>query len=58
MEDSLKKRYSFKLMASIIGGIVGAILIAIVPKALGPISYGQFVYIQEFFMKTICFLDM
>ena len=58
MEDSLKKRYSIKLLASIISGLIGAILIAIVPKALGPIAYGQFVYIQDFFMKIIGFLDM
>jgi len=58
MEDSLKKRYSIKLFASIISGIIGAILIAIVPKALGPIAYGQFVYLQDFFMKIIGFLDM
>ena len=57
-EDSLKKRYSFKLFASIISGLIGAILIAIVPKALGPIAYGQFVYLQDFFMKIIGFLDM
>jgi len=57
-EDSLKKRYSIKLFASIISGIIGAILIAIVPKALGPIAYGQFVYLQDFFMKIIGFLDM
>ena len=57
-EDSLKKRYSFKLFASIISGIIGAILIAIVPNALGPVAYGQFVYLQDFFMKIIGFLDM
>ncbi|MDQ7060718.1 MAG: oligosaccharide flippase family protein [Sulfurimonas sp.] len=57
-EDSLKKRYSIKLFANIISGIIGAILIAIVPKALGPIAYGQFVYLQDFFMKAIGFLDM
>lgn len=58
MEDSLKKRYSTKLLASIVSGIIGAILIAIVPKALGPIAYGNFVYLQDFFMKVIGFLDM
>jgi hypothetical protein len=30
MEDSLKKRYSFKLLASIIGGVIGAILNTII----------------------------
>lgn len=58
MEDSLKKRYSIKLFANIITGIVGAILIAMVPKALGPIAYGQFVFLQDFFVKVIGFLDM
>ena len=58
MEDSLKKRYTIKLVASIISGIIGIILTAIIPKALGPIAYGQFVYLQDFFMKIIGFLDM
>ena len=57
-ETSLKKRYSIKLFANIISGIIGAILISIVPKALGPVAYGQFVYLQEFFTKAIGFLDM
>jgi O-antigen/teichoic acid export membrane protein len=58
LEDSLKKRYSIKLFSSIISGIIGAILVAIVPKALGPVAYGQFVYLQDFFMKVLGFLDM
>ncbi len=58
MEDSLKKRYSIKLFAGIISGVVGAILVAIVPKELGPIAYGQFVYLQDFYIKIIGFLDM
>ena len=57
-EDSLKKRYSIKLFANIISGVIGAILVAIVPKALGPVAYGQFTYLQDFFMKVIGFLDM
>lgn len=57
-EHSLKKRYSIKLFANIISGIIGAIWVAIVPTALGPIAYGQFVYLQDFFMKVIGFLDM
>ena len=57
-ETSLKKRYSIKLFTNIISSIIGAILISIVPKALGPVAYGQFVYLQEFFIKAIGFLDM
>lgn len=52
-EHSLKKRYSIKLFANIISAVIGAIMVAIVPKALGPIAYGQFVYLQEFFVKAI-----
>lgn len=58
MEDSLKKRYSIKLFANILSGIIGIILVAIVPKSLGPIQYGQFVYLQDFFTRVIGFLDM
>lgn len=57
-EHSLKKRYSIKLFANIISALIGAIMVAIVPKALGPVAYGQFVYLQEFFTKAIGFLDM
>ncbi len=58
MQHSLKKRYGIKLLSSIINGIVGTILIAIIPKALSPIAYGQFIYLQNFFSKIISFLDM
>lgn len=57
-EDSLKKRYIIKLFVNIISGVIGAILVAIVPKTLGPVVYGQFVYLQDFFTKLIGFLDM
>ena len=57
-ETSFKKRYVIKLFANIISGLIGTILVAIVPKALGPVAYGQFTYLQDFFMKAIGFLDM
>jgi len=57
-ETSLKKRYATKLLANIIAGIINAVMVAVVPKALGPVMYGQFVYLQDFFMKAIGFLDM
>lgn len=57
-ETSLKKRYIAKLLTNITNGLISAFLVAIIPKALGPIAYGQFVYLQEFFIKTIGFLDM
>lgn len=56
-EDSLKKRYAIKLLSNIINGLINIILVAIVPKALGTVAYGQFVYIQNFFTQIIAFLD-
>jgi len=57
MEDSLKKRYLIKLIANILNGLINIVIVAIVPKALGPISFGQFSYIQQFFTQFINFLD-
>lgn len=57
MTDSLKKRYAIKLIANIIAGLINIVIVAIVPKALGPIVYGQFVYLQQFFTQIIAFLD-
>lgn len=56
-EDSLKKRYMIKLLSSFVSGIVGIILVAIVPKAIGPVAFGQFVYLQQFFMNVVNLLD-
>lgn len=56
-EQSLNKRYSAKLLSSLISGIINIFFIVIIPKALGPSAFGQFVYIQQFFLKAIGFLD-
>lgn len=57
MEDSLKKRYAIKLVSNIVNGLINVILVAIVPKALGPVAFGQFNYLQQFFSQLISFLD-
>jgi O-antigen/teichoic acid export membrane protein len=57
-EDTLTKRYSIKLFSNIIGSVIGAILVAIVPKALGPVDYGHFVYLRDIFTKITAFLDL
>jgi O-antigen/teichoic acid export membrane protein len=56
-ESSIKKRYITKLLSSIVNGIFTMVILAIVPKAIGPVAYGQFVYLQQFFTKVIAFLD-
>lgn len=57
MEDSLKKRYIIKLLTSIVVGVINIVLVAIVPKALGPVAFGQFSYLQQFFAQATAFLD-
>ncbi|MHB8099933.1 MAG: lipopolysaccharide biosynthesis protein [Sulfuricurvum sp.] len=56
-EDSLKKRYMVKLFANIVNGLINIILVAIVPKALGSVAFGQFSYLQQFFSQIIGFFD-
>lgn len=56
-EDSLKKRYIIKLFANIVNGLINIILVAIVPKALGPVAFGHFSYLQQFFSQIVGFLD-
>jgi len=46
-----------KLFANIVNGLINIILVAIVPKALGPIAFGQFSYLQQFFSQIVGFLD-
>ena len=58
METPLKSRYLIKLLSTIISGLISAIILAIVPQALGAINYGKFVYLQDFFIKAVGFLDM
>jgi len=55
-EDSLKKRYSVKLISNTIYIIFGFVSIGIVPRALGPANYGDFKFITTFFDKFINFL--
>jgi len=57
-EDSLKKRYAIKLIANLLTSIINAIIITIIPRELGPIAYGQFIYLQRFFQQLLSFLDM
>lgn len=57
MEDSLQKRYIIKLLSNLLNGIVNIIIVAMIPKALGPVAFGYFTYLQQFFNQFIAFLD-
>ena len=55
--DSLKKRYSSKLLSKLISFGLGFITIGIVPRVLGPAQYGNFSFLNFFFTKVIKFLQ-
>ncbi|WP_425857522.1 lipopolysaccharide biosynthesis protein [Aeromonas veronii] len=57
MEDSLNKRYIVKLTSSAVSGIVNASILAMVPTALGPVVFGNFTYLTQFFTQVLAFLD-
>ncbi|WP_336942223.1 hypothetical protein [Vibrio cholerae] len=57
MEDSLNKRYIVKLASSFVSGIVNASILAMVPTALGPVAFGNFTYLTQFFTQVLAFLD-
>ena len=57
-EDSLTKRFTFKLVSKLIGLLVGLITIGMVPRALGPTNYGNFGYLTFFFARLVQFLKL
>jgi O-antigen/teichoic acid export membrane protein len=58
MEDSLKKRYFYKLSTNVIGAVVSAVTQAVIPRGLGPKAYGDFSFLTSFFTQFIGFFDM
>ena len=58
IEDSIKKRYLFKLLANLVGFAFNIIVQAIIPRGLGPKAYGDFGLLSSFFTQFVGFLDM
>ena len=57
-EDSLKKRYFYKLFSNLINFLFNLGSQAIIPRALGPAGYGDFNFLTNFFSQLTGFLDM
>jgi len=57
-EDSLKKRYIYKLSANLIALAIGLVTQAIIPRGLGPKAYGDFSFLSNFFSQIVGFFDM
>lgn len=57
-EDSLKKRYFYKLSTNLAGLGMGAFIQAIIPRGLGPKAFGDYYFLTNFFTQIINFFDM
>ena len=57
MEDSLKKKFSWKLLSNILTFSMSSIITILVPRSLGPTDYGNFSYLNNFFSKILGFFS-
>jgi O-antigen/teichoic acid export membrane protein len=57
-EDSLRKRYFYKLSTNFINLGLNVVIQAIVPRALGPILYGSYSFLTTFFQQILGFFDL
>jgi len=56
-KDSFKKRYIYKLSTNIIGGLINLFSIAIIPRALGVINFGNFNFLTTIITQFINLLE-
>jgi O-antigen/teichoic acid export membrane protein len=56
--DSLRKRYLFKLSSSLLGFAISIIIQAIVPRGLGPKSFGDFAFLTSILTQIVLFFDL
>ncbi|MDD5091767.1 MAG: hypothetical protein PHQ23_12740, partial [Candidatus Wallbacteria bacterium] len=56
-EDSLPRRYLFKLVTNIISSLARFAHVFFVPRALGPAGYGSFNFLVNFFTQIASFLE-
>lgn len=57
-EDSLKKKYVYKLSTNLAGLGIGIFTQAIIPRGLGPKLYGDYNFLINFFTQIVNFFDM
>lgn len=58
IEDSLKKRYLLKLSSNIVSIIISAVIVSIVPRGLGPKAFGDFNFLNNFFVQLFPFFTL
>lgn len=57
-QDSLNKRYFYKVLANIISLALNVVIQSIIPRGLGPKAYGDFNFLSNFFSQIMGFFDM
>lgn len=57
MEDSLKKRYAYKLLTNLVSLPIAVITQAIIPRILGPMNYGNYSFLTGFYGSLVGFFD-
>lgn len=55
---SLRRQYLAKLGSNFLGIVAGFITLSIVPRELGPGTYGRYEFLANFFQQVKSFLDM
>ena len=55
--DSLRRRYLFKVIANSVGLVGNVIIQALVPRSLGPRAFGDFNFLTHFFTQLLEFVD-
>lgn len=56
--DSLGKRYTYKLFTNVTGIFFNFFIQIIIPRGLGPKLYGDFNFLNNFFIQVVNFFDM
>lgn len=54
----LGRQYAAKLVGNAVGLLAGIVVLSLVPRALGPESYGRYEFLTNFFQQVKGFLDM
>lgn len=54
----LGRQYASKLVGNVVSLLAGLVLLSLVPRVLGPASYGRYEFMANFFQQVKGFLDM
>lgn len=56
--SSLKTRYVTKVISNVLVLVANVVMQSVIPRALGPVAYGNFNFVTNFFQQFIGFLNL